>query len=444
VNAETVSGHRSAKQNEGKRRPRDASPSLSASLRFVTDQDVVEQERGVTIDFATHFFRSRKNAKAFSLVDSPGHRDYIPAMILGACQASAAILVVDASTGEFESGFSEEGQTREHAILLRSLGIRCLVIIVNKMDMVAFAQDRFDIICSELASFLKTLGWRLGKDICFVPASGLSGLNLVDGPPANGHPLAKWYTGETVLGSLEALPTATAQEIQQAMNGPTRLIVSDMFRSSTLGGVFAICGRLVSGTVAAKDQLRLSPSAEVATVKSIEAGTTARQGANAYAVAGADSLPISLGLGNVSANIVASPGDVLCDPQSPVPTVSRFRGQIVTIATPVPVMQGLQVELHLGGRCEAAVISKLVELKMQTSAKVCTTKKRPRRLMNGDSAVIEVSVLRPICVELATDVKFLGRFALRSHGKTIAAGLVTALLQDKKESRPASVAADNT
>lgn len=397
----------------------------------------------MTIDIATRIFRSRDNARTFSLVDSPGHRDYVPAMILGACQANAAILVVDASTGEFESGFSEEGQTREHAVLLRSLGVGRIVVAVNKMDMVDFSKDRFNSICATLSPFLKSLGWRVGKDLSYVPAAGLSGVNLVDGPSPAKHPLAVWYKGGSVLGALEDLPTATASEIEQAMKGRTRLVVSDAFRSSTLGGVFAVSGRLVSGTVATKDQLRLSPTTEVATVKALEVGTSARTGQNAYAVASADNLPVSLGLVNISTNVVVSPGDVLCDPQAPVPVVSRFRGQVVTIASPVPLVQGLQVDLHLGGRCEAATISKLVEAKMQTSKPSkaeASAKKRPRRLTKGDAAVIEVTVLRPICIELATDVKFLGRFALRCHGRTILAGMVTELLKDKRAKSSSSAA----
>lgn len=413
------------------------------SLAWTTDEDSVEQERGVTIDIATRMFRSRDNTKTFCLVDSPGHRDYVPAMILGACQANAAILVVDGSTGEFESGFSEDGQTREHAVLLRSLGVGRVVVVVNKMDAVQFSRERFDAICDLLGPFLKSLGWRDGKDLFYVPAAGLSGVNLVD-PPGTGCPhLNAWYKGKTVLGALEALPTATANEVQLAMDGKTRLVVSDSFRSSSLGGVFALSGRLVSGVIAAKDQLRLSPSTEIAAVKGLEVGSSSRIGGDAYAVARADNLPISLGLISVSPNVIVSPGDVLCDPQSPVPVVTRFRGQVLTIATPVPVVQGLQVELHLGGRCEAATISKLVEAKNTASKAAGTSKKRPRRLTKGDAAVIDVSVERPICVELAKDVKFLGRFAVRCQGKTILAGMVTELLKDKKPKSSLSVGVDD-
>lgn len=442
VSAETQPSRRQAQGGKAAGRQKGKAPSSGMSLAWTTDEDSVEQQRGVTIDIATRIFRSRDSAKTFSLVDSPGHRDYVPAMILGACQANAAILVVDGSTGEFESGFSEEGQTREHAVLLRSLGVGRVVVVVNKMDTVEFSKERFDAVCQLLSPFLKSLGWRAGKDLFYIPASGLSGVNLVDAPSTECPPLHAWYKGETVLGALEALPTATANEVQLAANGKTRLVVSDSFRSSSLGGVIAMSGRLVSGVISAKDQLRLSPTTEIATVKGLEVGTASRSGKDAYAVAGADNLPVTLGLINVSPNVVVSPGDVLCDPQSPVPVVTRFRGQVVTIAAPLPLVEGLQVELHLGGRCEAATISKLVEAKSATSKTAGAAKKRPRRLAKGDAAVIEVTVLRPICVELAKDVKFLGRFALRCQGKTIVAGMVTELLKDKKPKSSLSIGCD--
>jgi elongation factor 1 alpha-like protein len=424
-----------------------SSAGSRTALAWTTDEDQVEQERGVTVDIATRIFTGRKSKTTFSMIDAPGHRDYVPAMILGACQASAALLVVDASIGEFESGFSGEGQTREHAVLLRSLGVVSLIVVVNKMDMVNFSRDRFVEIKQALGLYLKSVGWKIAREVSYVPAAGLTGVNLAENP-AKTHPLAKWHTGGTVLDALERLPPTSAAAIAAAMDRPTRLVVSDAFRSSSLGGVIAVSGRLVSGTIATRDQLQLCPSTEIASVKALEVGSNARRGDQGVAVAGADNLPVSLGLTDISDTLVISPGDVLCDPSAPVPVVSRFRAQILAFETAIPLVQGTQLELHLGGMCEAATLSKLIQLVVPTSrgsagcsgGEESSRKKapRPRRLTKGDSAIIEVTVARPICVERAVDVKFLGRFALRSQGRTVAAGLVQELLQPAKKKKNTS------
>lgn len=397
-------------------------------LAWYTDEDGVERERGVTIDICTRVFRSEgKNGaepRTFAMIDAPGHRDFVPAMILGAAQATAALLVVDASIGEFEAGFSEDGQTREHAVLLRSLGVTKLIVVVNKMDTVGYAQARYDEICSGLRSFFKTAGWRRA-DVSYIPASGRVGVNLVSGPSSSDHPLRAWYSQQTVLQALEALPSTEESVIEEASTRPTRLIVSDAFRSTSLGGVIAVSGRLVSGSVAPKDKLALCPGGEITAIKNVEVGSGNRC---PVAVAGADNLPVSVGLTDVSDTLIISPGDVLCDPQAPVPVVTQFRARIVTLASPTPLIQGSRVELHIGGGCEAASFSKLLKL---VSSKTATVNGRPRRLIKGDSAIVEITCDRAVCLERAEDVKFLGRFTLRRGGRTVAAGLVTDIINQK-------------
>jgi elongation factor 1 alpha-like protein len=411
--------------------------SVADELAWTTDEDRVEQERGITIDIATRIFQSGLSKKIFCLIDSPGHRDFVPAMILGTSQANAAILIVDASVGEFESGFSADGQAREHTLLLRALGVSRLIVVVNKMDMVSFSQTRYAEIEEHVRAFLKSTGWRVGSDVTFIPASGLHGVNLVESP-AKDHMLGSWYLGGTLLNALESIPPSNEETISAAMARPTRFVVSDVFRSSSLGGVLAVCGRLLCGTVTVKDRLLVSPSSEIAQVKSIRLGLNTKLQDDRPVIAGADNLPISLGLTDIPDTFLISPGDVLCDPASKVPVVSRFRARILVLESSVPVVQGTQVELHLGGVYEAAWISKLNELvDAKTAAKGLGSgndsekRPRPRRLVKGNSAIVEISVSRKICVEPGADVKFLGRFALRCQGRTIAAGVVTVLLEEK-------------
>lgn len=420
---------------------RNNEPLQASKLAWMTDTDEVEQERGVTTDIATRRFRGTENGRVFCVIDAPGHRDYVPAMILGACHADAAILVVDASPGEFEAGFSEQGQTREHTVLLRALGISQIVVAVNKMDTVDYSQMRFNDIREKLTAYLKSMRWKAEKNVVYVPCSGSSGINLVDGPPEN-HSLNSWYNGPTVLSALEALPMGCVELVTDACAEPTRFVVSDCYRSSTLGGTIAVSGRLISGTIALKDKLAVKPSSEIGCVKSIEVDGKAMQARGSVVAAGMNNSPISLGLDDVSNALMISPGDVLCDPMNPVPVKDRFRGRVVVIDSTVAVMQGMQVELHMAGRFEEATISKLVELLDSRSGGESATgggnvaldhRKRPRRLMKGDAAVIEVSASRPVCVTVAKDTRMLGRFVLRRQGHTVAAGIVIELGTDKKQ-----------
>jgi elongation factor 1 alpha-like protein len=157
--------------------------------------------RGVTIDVASQSFSTPK--RSFHVLDAPGHRDFIPNMIAGATQADFALLVLDASLGGFESGFAPLGQTREHALLVRSLGVQKLVIAVNKLDTVKWSEHRFNEISTQIRQFLSQVGYSTAN-IWFIPCSGLDGVNLVSKPD---EPLLSWYSGPTLLGCIGLYPS---------------------------------------------------------------------------------------------------------------------------------------------------------------------------------------------------------------------------------------------
>ena len=199
--------------------------------------------------------------KQMTLLDAPGHKDYIPKMIAGAAQADVAMLVVPASIGEFEAAFENSGQTKEHTILVRSLGVKQLIVAVNKMDVVSWNQDRFKYITNTLMLFLQKTGFKR-EDVTFIPVSGLSGINLTKGLPVTLLE-GKWYTGSCLVQAIDNFVPAT-----RPVNKPFRFGVSDVFKSMNLG--HAVSGRIYTGAIQVGDKVLLMPLGERVTIKGIE------------------------------------------------------------------------------------------------------------------------------------------------------------------------------
>lgn len=217
-----------------------------------------ERDRGVTIDIATtHFETPHRNV---TLLDAPGHRDFIPAMISGAAQADVALMVVDGSPGEFEAGFQRNGQTREHAWLVRSLGVKEIVVGINKMDMVGWSQDRYDDIVDALRPFLASAGFAAAKTI-FLPLAAMEGTNVADTalPEA-----ASWYKGPTLVQSLDKVDVP-----ERPYASPLRIPLSNVFKGQTaVASGVAVQGRLASGIVQVGDNVRGVPGDGIGSVRS--------------------------------------------------------------------------------------------------------------------------------------------------------------------------------
>jgi elongation factor 1 alpha-like protein len=230
----------------------------SFALAWVMDQSSEERNRGVTIDYATNKFETSNTY--FTILDAPGHRDFIPNMIAGASMADFALLVVDAGTGEFEAGFDRGGQTKEHALLVRSMGVQRIVVAINKLDLVGWSKDRYDEIEQQLSGFLTTAGIQ-AKNISFVPCSGLTGENIVRRAEA---PAAKWYTGPLLIEHLE-----NSTPLTRPIDKPLRITVDNIFRSSVQNPL-SVSGRISSGCLQIGEPLVAMPSAENAFIKGIE------------------------------------------------------------------------------------------------------------------------------------------------------------------------------
>lgn len=196
--------------------------------------------------------------KTIVLLDAPGHKDFIPNMITGASQADVAVLVVDSTTGEFETGFESGGQTREHALLVRSLGVTQLIVAVNKLDTVGWSKNRYDEIRARLTTFLtRNAGFR-EADLTYVPCSGLQGENLTKTPTESD--LTSWYKGPTLLKAVDDLKNP-----ERPVGKPLRISINDVFKGQ---GGLCIGGRVETGMVHSGDKVMVQPVGEIVTVKS--------------------------------------------------------------------------------------------------------------------------------------------------------------------------------
>lgn len=362
----------------------------SFALAWVLDSRTEERSRGVTIDIAKNHFETATTS--FTLLDAPGHRDFIPNMLAGAGLADFALLVVDAAKGAFEAGL--KGQTREHALLLRSMGVFRIIVTVNKLDTTQWDKDRFDEIRDQVLGALKALKFP-AKDISFVPVSGLKGENIVS---RSTDPAASWYTGPTLLEELER-SEPTPRELEK----PLRLMISGLW-DTTLSPI-TVSGRIDAGTLQVGDAVLLQPSGEKAYIKAVEVNEAPAD----WAVAGQH---VTLYLSHIEETHVHI-GDVICPPSKPVPCVDSFVMKALAFDTFFP----MPVDLHRGRLHTAARISELTAT--LDIHKGSIIKKKPQIVKAGNVARIVVKT---------TDGKIPlekgDRVVLRNGGDTIAAGLL--------------------
>jgi len=368
---------------------------------WVLDSLKEERERGLTIDlrflkFETpHFF--------FTIIDAPGHRDFVKNMITGASQADAAVLFVSAKKGEFEAGVGPGGQTTEHAFLAFTLGVRQLTVAINKMDdpTVDWNQVRYEEIKNEITRMLKLVGYNPAK-IAFVPTSGWTGDGLIK--PSEKMP---WYKGPSLYDAVDAytMPPKPTEK-------PLRLPIQDVYTITGVGTVPV--GRVETGVLKEGDTVIFMPGEATGEVKSMETHhvriPTAEPGDN-----------IGFNVRGVAKKDVRR-GDVCGHPDSP-PTVAReFIGQIIVIHHPTAIAAGYTPVLHAH---TAQVACRFTELIKKMDARTGQTiEEQPSYLKTGDSALVRFEPLRPIPIEVYTEFPELGRFAVRDMGTTIAAGVV--------------------
>ncbi|RIB04352.1 P-loop containing nucleoside triphosphate hydrolase protein [Gigaspora rosea] len=376
----------------------------SFAYAWVLDETGEERNRGITMDIAIRKFETEN--RRFTLLDAPGHRDFIPNMISGASQADVSILVVDATVGEFESGFEANGQTKEHALLIRSLGVQQLVVAVNKLDTVKWSKARYDEIIEKLGAFLSQAGFKKDK-IAYIPCSGLTGENIIHRSPD----ILNWYSGETLIQQIDKFEPPT-----RLLENPFRLSVADFFKGGigNVSGV-TVTGRIESGTIQTGEEIAVIPGGERGVVKAL----TINEESSKWAAAG-DSVMLTLTELDI---LQLKIGSILCPPSQPVPITSHFLARIVVFDVKIPITRGFPVILHRQSLNEPANIIKLVDIINKNTGEI--VKKNPRHLPKSTTATVEIKLSnRPIPLETFKDNKELGRIMLRKGGETVAAGVV--------------------
>lgn len=362
----------------------------SFAFAWVLDQGTEERARGVTIDIATNKFETAKTN--FTILDAPGHRDFVPNMIAGASQADFAVLVIDASTGNFESGL--KGQTKEHALLVRSIGVQRIIVVVNKMDVAEWSQDRFDEIRQQMSAFLTSAGFQ-SKNVTFVPCSGLEGGNILT---RTTDERASWYSGQTLVEELDLSEPST-----HAIDKPLRMTINDVFR----GGIqnpLSVSGRLEAGNIQIGEQVTIMPSGEKAQIRSLEVDEEPQE----WAVAGQN---VVLNLTDVDP-IHLKTGDVLCSPSSPIQNISEFKAKILAFEHLTP----MNIDVHKGRLHVPGRISQLIGVLDKSSGEV--SKKKPKIVQPGNVVRVVVHLDQAVPLEAPS------RIVLRANGETVAAGLI--------------------
>lgn len=385
----------------------------SFAYAWILDETECERNRGVTVDIGQQEFETTRYH--VTMLDAPGHREFVPKMIMGTSQADAAILVVDASPNNFEAGFLPGSQTREHSFLVRSLGVSQIIVVVNKLDSTDWDFERYTYIKAQLELFLTTQVGFASSKITFVPCSGLSGENLVK--PASGK-LATWYHGPSVAQAIDSF-----QPPVRSLDLPLRFLVTDVIRRGASGGIFTLAGRLSQGALQVGEPISLLPSDLTGVIKSIE-GFNGRSVACAFA---GDTAVLCVS--HVSAEELPS-GLVLCSNRPsacPVPVSQEFEARILLFNLDVPVTLGTLVLMHHGASPpEAASFAKLLAVIDRTTGEV--VKRNPRCLTQNTGALVRLKLPKKVAIEKFQDNRDLGRITLRKGGQTIASGIVTEII----------------
>jgi len=386
----------------------------SFKYAWVLDKLKAERERGITIDIALWKFETEKYY--VTIIDAPGHRDFIKNMITGTSQADCGVLIVAAGTGEFEAGISKNGQTREHALLAFTLGVKQLIIGVNKMDSTEppYSESRFKEIQKEVQGYIKKIGYK-PDEVPFVPISGWHGDNMIE-PSTN----MSWYkgwtktikekqtTGKTLLEALDAIIPP-----QRPSDKPLRLPLQDVYK---IGGIGTVpVGRVETGIIKPGMVVTFAPSNLTTEVKSVEMHheqmTEAFPGDN-----------VGFNVKNVSVKEIRR-GNVCGDSkQDPPLGAESFNAQVIVLNHPGQISNGYAPVLDCHTAHIACKFSEILEKIDRRSGK--KLEDLPKFVKSGDACIVKMIPQKPMVVEAFSEYAPLGRFAVRDMRQTVAVGVI--------------------
>ncbi|CDH08630.1 Elongation factor 1-alpha [Zygosaccharomyces bailii ISA1307] len=396
----------------------------SFKYAWVLDKLKAERERGITIDIALWKFETPKYN--VTVIDAPGHRDFIKNMITGTSQADCAILIIAGGVGEFEAGISKDGQTREHALLAYTLGVRQLIVAVNKMDAVKWDESRFQEIVKETSNFIKKVGYN-PKTVPFVPVSGWNGDNMIE-PTTN----APWYKGweketkasgvvkgKTLLEAIDAIEPPA-----RPTDKPLRLPLQDVYK---IGGIGTVpVGRVETGVIKAGMVVTFAPAGVTTEVKSVEMHHETL----------AEGLPgdnVGFNVKNVSVKEIRR-GNVCGDSKNDPPKATEsFNATVIILNHPGQISAGYSPVLDCHTAHIACRFDELIEKNDRRSGK--KMEDHPKFIKSGDAALVKFVPSKPMCVEAFSDYPPLGRFAVRDMRQTVAVGVIKSVVKTDKAAK---------
>ncbi len=391
IDERTIAAHAAESEKHGK--------GDTFKYAWVLDNIKDERERGITIDLAFQKFETPKYF--FTLIDAPGHRDFIKNMITGASEADCAILVLSAKEGETDTAVAPGGQAREHAFLLRTLGVSQLIVAINKMDDSNYSEQAFKVAKEKAEKLIKSVGYKL-ENVPILPISGWKGDNLVKKSEN-----MKWWTGKTLLETFDDFKLP-----EKPVGKPLRIPIQDVYTITGVGTVPV--GRVETGVAKPGMKVVVMPSGATGEIKTIETHHTQMESAEA-----GDN--IGFNLRGIEKKDIKR-GDVIGTPDSPPNVAKEFRAQIIVIHHPTAIAPGYTPVMHAHtAQVAATLVAFEAKINPQTGA---TEENDPKFLKAGDSAIVRIRPVRPLPIESFQDFPELGRFALRDMGATIAAGVV--------------------